>query len=81
MQDKTSTLTSLSAKTGLRPNVEKTKVMRLNICNKTPIKIDGCPLEEVKSFTYLGSVVDDARGSDSDIMSRIKKGQRGFQHA
>ena len=30
MRDKTSILTSLAARTGLRPNVEKIKVMRLN---------------------------------------------------
>ena len=42
--------------------------MRLNACDKTPIKIDDSPLEEVKSFTYLGSVVNDASGLDSNIM-------------
>ena len=47
--------------------------MRPSTCNKTPIKIDGSPLEEMKSFTYLGSVVDDAGGSECDIMSRINK--------
>ena len=73
MRDKTSIITSLAAKTGLRPNVEKIKVMRLNTCNQSPIKTDGSPLGEVKSFTYLGSVADDVGGSDSGIMLGINK--------
>ena len=58
--------------------MENTKVMRLNTCNKTPIKIDGSSLEEVMSFTYLGSVVGNAGGSDFGIMSRINKARGTF---
>ena len=78
MRDKTSIITSLAAKTGLRPNVEKIKVMRLNTCNQSPIKTDGSPLGEVQSFTYLGSVVDDVGGSDSGIMLGINKARGAF---
>ena len=35
----------------------KTKVMRINNKNNTPISMDQNQLEDVTSFTYLGSVI------------------------
>ncbi|VDP55526.1 unnamed protein product [Schistosoma curassoni] len=38
-----------------------------------PITIDGEDLEDVKTFTYLGSIIDEYGGSDSDVKARIGK--------
>ncbi|VDP40479.1 unnamed protein product [Schistosoma margrebowiei] len=36
-----------------------------------PITIGGENLEDVKTFTYLGSIIDDHGGSDTDVKARI----------
>ncbi|VDO64856.1 unnamed protein product [Schistosoma curassoni] len=38
-----------------------------------PITIDGEDLEDVKTFTYLGSIIDEHVGSDADVKARIVK--------
>lgn len=38
------------------------------------ITISGKDLEDVESFVYLGSIVDNEGGTDRDIMARIGKG-------
>ncbi|VDO92681.1 unnamed protein product [Schistosoma margrebowiei] len=38
-----------------------------------PITIDGEDLEDVKTFTYLGSIIDEHSGSDADVKARIGK--------
>jgi hypothetical protein len=53
MQEKTSLLAETSIKLGLRPNENKTKVMKINVKRKQPIKIKDTNLEEVEEFTYL----------------------------
>ena len=62
MQDKSSILSSLASKTGFRPNMKKKKKTQnknknkkegneaQDLQQKTPIEIDGSPLEIVKSY-------------------------------
>lgn len=33
----------------------KTKIFKVNAINEEPVRLDGEALEEVESFTYLGS--------------------------
>ncbi|VDP69080.1 unnamed protein product [Schistosoma curassoni] len=42
-----------------------------------PITIDG-DLEDVKTFTYLGSVIDEHGGSDADVKVRIGKARTAY---
>lgn len=58
MQDKTTSLAETSARTGLKINKSKTKLMKLNTTVQTPVTVSGEPIREVDSFVYLGSVVD-----------------------
>ena len=50
----------------------------LNTENTTPIVLGDRPLEEVDSFTYLGSNVDKQGGTDADIRIRIGKARAAF---
>ncbi|VDP45489.1 unnamed protein product [Schistosoma curassoni] len=45
----------------------KTKVLKFKAENSNPITLDGKTLEDVESFTYLGSIVDGQGGSDVDV--------------
>lgn len=75
---KTSTLETNAAKTGLRINKEKTKVMRLNTKNVDNIETENKQLENITSFTYLGSIVNTLGGTDEDVRSRIAKSNVAF---
>ncbi|VDP30677.1 unnamed protein product [Schistosoma margrebowiei] len=43
-----------------------------------PITIDGEDLEDVKTFTYLGSIIDEQGGSDADVKARIGKARAAY---
>ncbi|VDO58228.1 unnamed protein product [Schistosoma margrebowiei] len=44
----------------------------------TPVTIDGEDLEDVKTFTYLGSIIDEHVGSDVDVKARIGKARAAY---
>jgi len=48
-------LNKYARQTGLNIRTKKTKIMTIN-ATPEPITINDDPLEEVKDFTYLGSV-------------------------
>ena len=73
MQDKTCRLETFSAKTGLRINLRKTELIKINTTANTPITVGGEPIKEVKSFVYLGSTITKQGGTDEDETSRIGK--------
>ena len=59
MQENTGTAVDNSARLGLMVHRCKSKVLKYNAAvNKTPITLKGDGLEDVTSFTYLGSIVD-----------------------
>jgi hypothetical protein len=78
MQEKTNIIAKTSASTGLNINKGKSKILKVNTANSTPIKLEGVELEEVESFTYLGSTVDKEGGTDADIKTRIGKARAAF---
>ena len=78
MQDKTTKLATTSLGTGLRINKEKTKLMRINTPTTNPVNIDDRPIQEVDSFTYLGSTIDHQGGTDSDVLARVGKARVAF---
>ena len=73
MQEKTDTLSQTAIKLGLTPNIAKTQVIQIHAKTTNPILMNSAALEEVKSFTYLGNVVDTTGGTDANIKSRINK--------
>ncbi|VDO52808.1 unnamed protein product [Schistosoma margrebowiei] len=71
IQIKTASVAAVSASLGLNIHKRKTKVLKYNTENSNPVTVDGETLEDVESFTYLGSIIDEEGGSDADIKVRI----------
>ncbi|VDP24370.1 unnamed protein product [Schistosoma margrebowiei] len=65
MQEKTTSVTAASEAIGLNIHKGKSKVFRYNTACTNSITIDGEDLEDVKTFTYLGSIIDEHGGSDA----------------
>ncbi|VDP38207.1 unnamed protein product [Schistosoma margrebowiei] len=66
MQEKTNSVAAASAAVGLNIHRGKSKVLRYNTACTNPTTIDGEDLEDVKTFTYFGSIIDEQSGSDAD---------------
>ena len=77
MQEKSHKLEITAASFGLKINSSKTKLMRINNKNNTQISMDPNQLEDVTSFTYLGSVIN-IGGSEEDAKARIGKARTTF---
>ena len=78
MQSMTDHLALFAEKTGLKISKEKTKVMRTISKQWEKIKLKGMELEDVQSFTSLGSIVTSGGGADEDVQSRIGKARKAF---
>ncbi|GAG69796.1 unnamed protein product [marine sediment metagenome] len=77
LQEKTTRLNDEAKRVGLRVNVDKTKVMRINAKSQENIEIDGMSLEEVEEFVYLGATIGKEGGGTSNMKNRASKA-RGF---
>ena len=78
MQEKTNIVSANSTRLGLTIHRGKSKVLKIKTDSVTPITLEGEALEEVESFTYLGSVVDKLGGTDADVKVRIGKARAAF---
>ncbi|VDP04422.1 unnamed protein product [Schistosoma margrebowiei] len=54
--------------------------MKQNTENTNPITLDGDTSEELETFTYLDSIIDEQGGSDADVKARINKAMAAFLH-
>ena len=79
MQEKTSTVADNSARIGLNIHKGQSKVLKVNATNTASIMLEGEVLEEMESFTYLGSIVDKQDGTDTDVRVRIDKARVAFR--
>ena len=77
MQKKSSKLTQEAEKTGLKINIQKTKLLKVNSSQQAKVQLKEKDIEEDK-FTYLGRVVTDKRGTDKDVKNRIGKARHAF---
>ncbi|VDO70642.1 unnamed protein product [Schistosoma margrebowiei] len=71
MQEKTTSVEPASAALGLNIHKGKSKILQHNTTCNNRITLDGEALEDVKSFTYLSSIIDVHGGSDADVKARI----------
>ncbi|VDP37146.1 unnamed protein product [Schistosoma margrebowiei] len=78
MQEKTNSLAAASAAIRLNIHKGKSKVLRYNTACTNSITIDGKDLKDVKTFTYLGSIIDEQGGSDADVKARIGKARAAY---
>ncbi|VDP29360.1 unnamed protein product [Schistosoma margrebowiei] len=67
MQEKTTSVAAASAAVGLNIHKGKSEILRYNTACINRMTLDGEDLEDVKTFTYLISMVDEHSGSDSDV--------------
>ena len=54
------------------------KVLRANNKQLDKIKLKDEDLEDVKSFTYLGSIITESGGTEEDVKCRIRKARLAF---
>ncbi|VDO78714.1 unnamed protein product [Schistosoma margrebowiei] len=78
IQEKTTSVAAASAAVGLNIHKGKSKILRHNTACNNPITIDGQDLEDVKTFTYLGSIIDEHGGSHEDVKARIGKARAAY---
>ncbi|VDP00682.1 unnamed protein product [Schistosoma mattheei] len=78
MQEKTTSVAAVSAAVGLNIHKGKSKILRYNTTRNNRITIDGEDLEDVETFTYLGSIIDEHGGSDADVKARIGKARAAY---
>ncbi|VDO94485.1 unnamed protein product [Schistosoma margrebowiei] len=78
MQIKTASVATVSASVGLNIHKGKIKVLKYNTENSNSITLDGETMEDVESFTYLESIIDEQGGSDADVKARIVKARTAF---
>lgn len=78
LQSKIDALHGEAQDVGLLINTQKTKIMRINPSNNTPLTINGAQLEEVTIFNYLGSVVATKGGVEKDIENRLRLARVAF---
>ena len=58
----------------MKTSIKKTKLMRYNAKDQTPVSIDGKDVEDVDSFTHLGNT----EGAEQDITTRVGKARSSF---
>ncbi|VDP31297.1 unnamed protein product [Schistosoma curassoni] len=56
----------------------KSKICRYNTTCINRITFDGEDLEDVETFTYLGSIIDEHGGSVADVKVRIGKSRVAY---
>ncbi|VDP88659.1 unnamed protein product, partial [Schistosoma mattheei] len=78
MQEKTTSVAAASAAVGLNIHKGKSKILRSNTECTNLVKIDGEDLEDVNTFAYLGSIIDEHGGSDADVKARISKARAAY---
>ncbi|VDO71629.1 unnamed protein product [Schistosoma margrebowiei] len=78
MQEKTTSVAAASAAIGLNIHKGKNKVLRYNTACTNSVTIDGENLEDVKTITYLGSIIDEHGSSDADVKARIGKARAAY---
>ncbi|VDP31978.1 unnamed protein product [Schistosoma curassoni] len=78
MQKKTASVAAVSASVGINMHKGKSKILAYKTENTNPITLDGETMEDVESFTYVGSIIDGQGGSDAYIKVRIGKALATF---
>ncbi|VDO59686.1 unnamed protein product [Schistosoma curassoni] len=73
MQEKTTSVAAASAYTKGKSRFSDTHTSCTN-----PILIDGEAFEDVKTSTYLGSIINEHGGSDADMKARIGKARAAY---
>ncbi|VDP82530.1 unnamed protein product [Schistosoma mattheei] len=76
--EKTTSVAATSAAVCLNIHKGKSKILRYNTTCTSRITLDGEDLEDVKTFTYLGSIIGEQGGSDADVKAQIGKARAAY---
>jgi len=63
---------------GLKVNVDKCKLLRINSRNNDVLEVNGRGIEDVDRFVYLGTTVSKEGGGTEDIHNRVVKARGGI---
>ena len=75
MQNKSKKLEEESERVGLKINIDKTKIMKINPKNNF---LRGQEIEGVDKFTYLGATITPEGGGMGDLKNRITRARNTF---
>ncbi|VDP26143.1 unnamed protein product [Schistosoma curassoni] len=78
MQDKTTSVAAASTAVGLNTHKGKSKILRYSTARNNRITLNEEAFEDVKTFTHLGSIIDEHRGPDADVKARIGKARAAY---
>ncbi|VDP62054.1 unnamed protein product [Schistosoma mattheei] len=78
MQEKTTSVAAAPIAVGLNIHKRKSKIFQHKIICINQITHDGEDLEDVKAFTYLGSIIGEHYGSDADVKEWIGKSRATY---
>jgi hypothetical protein len=78
VQSKCNDLDKNSQKIGLKIHPGKTKMLRARTSNTEPITIKGKAVEDVETFTYLGSKVTADGDCEVEVRTRLAKARHSF---
>ncbi|VDO84112.1 unnamed protein product [Schistosoma curassoni] len=78
MQVKTNGIAAGSTSVGLNMHKGKYKILKYNTENTNTITLDGETMEEMESFRYLCSIIDEKGGFNEDVKARIGKATASF---
>ncbi|VDP30132.1 unnamed protein product [Schistosoma curassoni] len=67
MQEKTTSVAAASTAVGLNIHKRENKILRYNTACTNQITLIEEALEDVKTFTYLGRIIDEYGGSDATV--------------
>ena len=62
----------------MKINVQKTKSLKLGICEDEKVTLGNKKIDQVRRFSYLGSIISEDGRSSEDVKSRIAKAQGVF---
>ncbi|XP_073831695.1 uncharacterized protein [Musca autumnalis] len=64
---------------GIKVNIKKATMMSIGTNVTTPLTVNGTAIENLETFSYLGSIISANDGSEEDILARIDKARVAFQ--
>ncbi|VDP48773.1 unnamed protein product [Schistosoma mattheei] len=78
IQEKTTSVAAASTVVGLSIHKGKSKILLYNAAFTNPITLDGEAFKDVKTFTYLDTIIDEHTGSDTHVKAQIGKARDAY---
>ncbi|PVD22620.1 hypothetical protein C0Q70_18440 [Pomacea canaliculata] len=81
MQKKTNAFSETAGNLGLKVSTQKTNSLRVTARVQDSIKLNGEEIEEVHSFSYLGSKMSNTGDAEVEIQARLAKASQASPHS